>query len=183
MRHSAVLSVLAVALFTAGCETPSETRYDEVPVFSRSVQADVGQEQLLRSVRQATARFNSTQAAIQAGYVPSNHCASHPELGGMGYHWVNPGLMDGHFDPAQPEALLYARGHDGHLRLVGVEYIVMAQPEQDLEGEARPHFGTQPLDIGGTPTPGPHWSLHVWLYEANPAGMFAPFNPGITCGH
>ena len=60
-----------------------------------------------------------------------------------------------------------------------MEYIVLNM------GQERPSFGGHPFDVGGV---GPlqragvaHWSLHVWLFEENPAGLFAPFNPNITC--
>ncbi len=26
-----------------------------------------------------------------------------------------------------------------------------------------------------------HYDLHVWLWQANPAGIFAPFNPNVRC--
>lgn len=130
---------------------------------------------LLQSVRRATSRFHSTTQAIRAGYEPDDHCVSVPGLGGMGYHWVNPSLVDPVFDPEKPEVVLYARGPGGNLRLVALEYIVIDA------GQPAPMFGNQPFNVGGTPVPVPHWSLHVWLYEHNPAGMFTPFNPNITC--
>jgi hypothetical protein len=183
MRRSAFVSTVAVALLAAACEkSPSAVPFEDGASFGRSVNAIVAQDEVLRSVRQATARFNSTDQAIAAGYLPSNHCVAHPALGGMGYHWVNPGLVDGVLDPRQPEMMLYAPDHDGNLRLVGVEYIVMAGEGVDLAGPARPRLGNQPLDIGGTPNPAPHWSLHVWIYEDNPSGMFTPFNPNVSCG-
>jgi len=131
--------------------------------------------ELLQSVRRATAKFHSTTLAIEAGYVPDDHCVSAPGLGGMGYHWVNPSLVDPIFDPLKPEVMLYARGPGGNLRLVAVEYIVVNV------GQAIPMFGDQPFNVGGTPLPIPHWSLHVWLYENNPSGMYTPFNPNISC--
>ena len=131
--------------------------------------------ELLKAVRRATAKFHSTTQAIKAGYEPDDHCVSVPGLGGMGYHWVNPSLIDPVFDPLKPEAILYATGPGGNLRLVAVEYIVLNT------GQARPMFGDQPLSIGGTPLPIPHWSLHVWVHENNPAGIFTPFNPNISC--
>lgn len=130
---------------------------------------------LLKSVQFATSRFHSTTEAIKAGYVPDKHCVSVPGRGGMGYHWVNPSLVDEVFDPLQPEAVLYATGPDGNLRLVAVEYLVLNV------GQPAPMFGNQPFDVGGAPIPAPHWTLHVWLYENNPSGMFAPFNPNISC--
>jgi hypothetical protein len=129
-----------------------------------------GMDELLKSVRAATSRFNSTVQAIRAGYEPSDHCVPN-----MGYHWVNTSLVDPVFDPLKPEAILYAKGPGGNLRMVGVEYIVI---KSNLP---RPMFGNHQFDDGGTPIPAPHWSLHVWLYEENPNGMFVNYNPSITC--
>lgn len=134
-----------------------------------------GESSLLQSVQAATARFHSTTQAIMAGYQPDDHCVSVPGLGGMGYHWANPTLVDPVFDPLKPEVVLYARGPGGQLKLVALEYIVINT------GQPRPSFGNHLLDVGGTPVPVPHWSLHVWLYEHNPSGMFTPFNPNISC--
>jgi hypothetical protein len=27
------------------------------------------------------------------------------------------------------------------------------------------------------------WGLHVWIWHHNPAGMFADFNPRVSCEH
>ena len=131
--------------------------------------------ELLKSVRRATAKFHSTTQAIKAGYEADDHCVSAPGLGGMGYHWVNPSLVDPVFDPLNPEAILYATGPGGNLRLIAVEYLVINV------GQPRPRFGDQPFDVGGAPLPVPHWTLHVWVHENNPSGLFAPFNPNISC--
>ncbi len=132
-------------------------------------------DQLLKAVKQATARFNSTTQANRAGYYGDDHCASDPDLGGMGYHWANFDLVDPIFNPLQPEVLLYERDKNGNYKLVGVEYIVINI------GQDHPHFGDHPFDIGGTPVPVDHWSLHVWLYKENPNGIFTPYNPNISC--
>ena len=29
----------------------------------------------------------------------------------------------------------------------------------------------------------PHYDRHVWIYKYNPSGVFAPFNPNVTCKH
>jgi hypothetical protein len=29
----------------------------------------------------------------------------------------------------------------------------------------------------------PHFDRHVWIYRDNPNGVFAPFNPAVTCAH
>ena len=132
-------------------------------------------DDLQKSVRAATARYHSTSQAINAGYVPDDHCVSVPGLGGMGYHWVNPTLVDPVFNHLEPEVILYAKGPGGNMRMVAVEYIVINV------GQPRPMFGTQLFDVGGTPVPVPHWSLHVWVHEENPSGIFTKFNPNITC--
>jgi hypothetical protein len=136
---------------------------------------EVSGSDMLRSVRSATAKFHSTNQAIMSGYEPDDHCVSAPGLGGMGYHWVNPSLVDPVFDPLKPEAILYAAGPGSTMRLIGLEYIVINV------GQPAPMFGDQPFDVGGTPIPVPHWSLHIWLYEHNPSGLFAPFNPNVSC--
>jgi hypothetical protein len=174
----------ALLLFVTSCKkdniedtktTVSATHADhnhDAPDEVSSTEADAD---LLKKVQQATARFQSSEQAIKAGYVPDNHCVSVPGLGGMGYHWVKPSLVDGIFDPLQPEALLYAPGPGGKVRLVGVEYLVVNQ------GQERPSFGSKKMDINGSPMPFPHWALHVWAYEHNPSGLFAPFNPNVSC--
>lgn len=140
-----------------------------------SVASTMPGSELLQSVRSATARFHSTTQALTAGYEADDHCVSVPGLGGMGFHWVNPSLVDPLFDPLKPEAILYATGPGGNLRIVAVEYIVINV------GQPAPTFGAQPFNVGGTPVPVPHWSLHVWLFENNPSGIFTPFNPNISC--
>lgn len=135
---------------------------------------------LLKAVRQETARFNSHTQAERFGYHVEDLCVAVPGLGAMGHHAVNGAAIDPVFDPMQPEALLYIPNAGGRLKLVGVEYIVI-----DV-GQEAPTFDGQPFDVGGVPplmAEGvPHWSLHVWSHAENPAGTFVPFNPSLSCG-
>ena len=130
---------------------------------------------LLKEVHALSARFNSTIQAEKAGYVADPFCVEAPGVGGMGHHWVNGGLVDPVFDAKQPEVMLYAPDRNGTLKLVAVEYIVINA------GQAAPTFDGQPFNVGGTPVPVAHWSLHVWLGKPNPSGLFAPFNPDVDC--
>lgn len=164
-----------VFLLTAACESPDVLQPGDEGMFKQVPAPEASTEDLLKAVRQATARFHSTTQAVKAGYQADDHCVAVPGLGGMGYHWKNPELIDPIFDPLQPEMLLYARGPNGQLQLVGVEYLMINV------GQERPSFGGYPLDVNGTPVPVPHYSLHVWLYEDNPNGIFAPFNPNVSC--
>ena len=29
----------------------------------------------------------------------------------------------------------------------------------------------------------PHFDRHVWIYRDNPNGVFAPFNPSVSCAN
>jgi hypothetical protein len=162
-------TVVLLALSAAACDTPV-TDVDISEPSLASVHATTAQDDLLKAVRQATARYHSPQQAVAAGYEPTDHCV--PE---MGYHWANPAAVDPVFDLRQPEVMLYETGPRGQPRLVAVEYVVI-----DV-GQDHPHFGDHPFDVGGTPVPVDHWSLHVWLYKDNPDGVFTAFNPTVSC--
>lgn len=189
-----MLPLLLISWLFVGCTEDQPTGIEfapdsEVLSFGQSSEMTVIQDEdeyeLLKQVRQATARFNSTNQATRAGYV-GGPCVADPELGGMGQHWVNGPLVDPVFDPLQPEALLYEPDKNGNLKLVGVEYIVIDIRDIPVEeggnpNQVPPQFSGQQFDIGGTPNPNPHWSLHVWLYKENPDGIFAPWNPNVSC--
>lgn len=134
-------------------------------------------KELILEVKKATTRFNSTRQAMRAGYVNSEHCvdSGDPEIGAMGYHWVNEDLVDPIFEIDKPEAMMYKQDANGNFKLIAIEYIVI-----DV-GQPHPQFGDHPFDVGGTPVPVDHYSLHVWLYENNPNGLFTPFNPNVSC--
>jgi hypothetical protein len=173
-----LLLIISAMLVLISCKKESkfETAEENLSASKNVAESNRRSESdLIRSVRAANARFHSTTQAIMAGHVPDDHCVSVPGVGGMGYHWANRTLVDPVFDPLNPEVVLYAKGPDGELRLVALEYVVI-----DV-GQPRPSFGDQLFDIGGAPVPVPHWTLHVWLYEHNPSGMFARFNPNVSC--
>jgi hypothetical protein len=159
-----------------------------VPLAGRAF-ADANTD--LERARASTERFvTRVAAAEQAGYglfrdAAGLACIAQPGLGAMGVHYVNGGLVgDAVLDPAAPEALVYEPGRFGQLRLAAVEYIV-------LEGvwEAAGH--TSPPTLFGVPfdfTPSPNrygipafYALHAWIWKDNPAGIFMPWNPRVTC--
>ena len=134
--------------------------------------------QQLAPVWQATARYHNVEQALADGYIPVSGCVALPGVGAMGIHYLNPALAsDLTVDPLTPEVLLYAPSGNG-LRLVGVEYFVANV------GQAHPSlFGRQfdgPM-AGHEPGMPEHYDLHVWLWQANPAGMFAAWNPSLSC--
>lgn len=127
--------------------------------------------------RAATASFRDIGAAQAAGYPTATPpCLSDPALGGMGHHYVNRAHVDGRLDLEHPEILLYAPAANGKSKLVAVEYII---PYRILprDAEAPSILGpalrrSDPLSL---------WYLHVWVWEENPAGLFADWNPKVTC--
>jgi hypothetical protein len=138
---------------------------------------------LVEEVRRATDRFKDPAAATSAGYAPFLGCVSGPQDGAMGMHYVNGTLVnDGALDPLRPEALMY-ESKGGRLQLLGVEYIVLA----DAWNAANK---TPPALLGQlfhyTPSPNRYgipafYALHVWAWRDNPNGMFADWNPRVSC--
>jgi len=152
--------------------------------------ADVKRD--LAQVRRVTARFHDLDKAKAAGYelgwvngaVPPARiitgCVASPTAGAMGYHYFNAALMaDNAVNLLEPEVLVYATGDDGELELVAVEWIARG-PNTVPPGPAEPPvvLGT-PLHIL-VPAVGFH-IMHAWVWKTNPAGMFADFNPDVTC--
>lgn len=140
-------------------------------------------------IRAATAQYHSLDAAKAAGWsnlfadVNGLTCivdTDTPSMGGMGYHWVNPANI-GSTDPTKPAALIYQSSPSGKAKFVGMEYLV-----PDPTGTvAQPFLGDQPFMY--TPPnnrflgPTAFWSLHVWVWDHNPSGLYAMWNPRITC--
>ena len=170
----------AVIMITAGCEQggstePAVNAHANHAVVAAASPLGSDKGGLVTDVHAAVARFHSTKQAERAGYAADPVCVEVPGLGGMGHHWVNTALVDPVFDPTNPEVVLYAPDRHGKMKLIAVEYIVINT------GQPRPAFQGHQFDVGGTPVPAAHWSLHVWLGEPNPSGVFAPFNPNIDC--
>lgn len=143
------------------------------------------QLQTLAQVRAATARYHDVGVAVDDGYVPVSPCVEAPGLGTMGVHYLNHELMeDGVLDPVRPELLLYLPDGKGRERLVGVEYL-QVDDDQDLDtDEDRPTLFGVPFDgpmDGHGPGEPVHYDLHVWVWSHNPAGMFAMWNPALSC--
>ena len=163
---AAAAGTLAVAV-NAGATTTGEARD--------------GSHDRMAAVRAATAKYHDPAAAVAAGYRPTEECAAGPD-GVMGRHFVNPTLL-GVLDPERPPILLYVPSEDG-LRLVGVEWF-QADADQDLATDqdrpsllGRAFDGPMPGHEPGMPA---HYDLHAWIWAHNPDGLFAPWNPALSC--
>jgi hypothetical protein len=170
-------------------------------------------EPTLADVRRATERFRDVKVALAEGYIrdPFDLCDTAemmgrpPSLGAMGVHYVRPDLLgiteppsprvDGaglHTDFLTPGILIYEPQRDGSQELVAVENLVFARSWRAAGHSSPPSFHGVPYDtmIDDAATKAdeahmfePHFDRHVWIYRDNPNGVFAPFNPSVTCEH
>lgn len=168
-------------------------------------------EPTLDEVRAATARFRNVEVALAEGYVrdPTDMCDIAPmmgrpaALGGMGIHFFRPDLLGvtappnprvggngTHTDFRKPSILIYEPRADGSLELVAVENLVFKKAWHEAGNKGLPTFhGVEydyMFDDPKTATDEahnfePHYDRHVWLYRPNANGMFAQFNPTVTC--
>ena len=146
--------------------------------------------QVLQGLRARSAPWHSEKHAAEAGYTTPVGCTderteglSSSDARGMGYHTLNPSLIDGEARLLDPELLVYGRDRtDGKLKFAGFDYFI---PGAFYPGPTSPGYpGTPPLLQGlGTPLmwndAHDGWIAHIWLWQKNPDGLFENFNPDI----
>ncbi|MGO4571877.1 hypothetical protein [Microvirga sp. 2TAF3] len=170
-------------------------------------------EPSLAEVHQATERFRDVNVALAEGYLrdsgdvcdTAEMMGKPAELGAMGIHFFRPDLLgitappnsriDGngtHTDFWEPAILIYEPQADGSLELVAVENLVFRKSWHAAGNSTLPTFHGVAYDtMADDPTTAvdeahmfePHYDRHVWIYRENPNGVFAPFNPNVTCKH
>ncbi len=151
-----------------------------------------GLQDELAQVRRATARFHRVGAAVAAGYELGwvngsgvrivAGCVAHPTLGAMGYHYFNAELMaDNAVNALEPEVLVYAPDGEGGVELAAVEWVARSAQSNPPGVSEAPSVLGMDLHIL-VPPPGPAFYLkHAWVWDDNPAGMFADWNPEVSC--
>lgn len=79
--------------------------------------------------------------------------------------------------------MVYAPGADGTLVLAAVEYVVL-KAAWDAAHRKPPSLFGHTFDVTAAPNrfglPA-YYSLHAWVWQHNPAGRFAMWNPRVTC--
>jgi hypothetical protein len=139
---------------------------------------------LVSKVRRATQRYKDIDVAIAEGWAPATPCVSGPDEGAMGVHYVLAARIgDGELNAEEPEALIYEPRPGGRLRLVGVEFIELAEVWDRRHG-TQPTLDGHLLNL----VTGPNryllpsfYELHVWAFKRNPNGHFADWNTKVTC--
>lgn len=154
--------------------------------FPPTVAAQSGPANLVDIVRQSTERFLHISRALNAGYGRLLGCTNGPDEGSMGIHYANAGLVgDGLLDARHPEVLMYEPLANGRKRLLGVEYVVIAEAWHSAN-PAPPVLRGQLFHYEGSPNRyglPPFYALHVWAWKPNPKGVFADWNPDVSCVH
>ncbi len=136
----------------------------------------------LAQARQATARYHDFDTALAEGFEPLFDCISHGDQGAMGFHYINPARVDGALAVTEPEVLMYEQQPNGSMKFIGVEYIVFESDWSDSEPlqflgqtlQRKTAVGPHPVD--------PFFEVHAWIWKHNPAGIFADWNPDVSCG-
>jgi hypothetical protein len=182
-------SLVFLAAAVAACAGDAPT----TPTVSASRLADaapnlsVGQAQtegaLVAALRRSTARFHRIEVALAEGYTQGSACEA-TAAGGMGMHFPNRSLFDAVIDPERPEVLMYEPRKNGELRLVGVEFLIPAAA-WDATHSGPPTYAGQAFEDRRAPGSGgppfPNYGLHLWVWQNNPSGLFAPWNPTVSC--
>jgi len=139
---------------------------------------------LVQIVRESTERFKDVSVAEAEGYALQFGCVSGDDFGAMGLHYVNGTLVNsGVLDATHPQIVIYEAMPDGSLKLIGADYLVIADAwdaahssPPELMGQFF-HLFTSPNRFG-LPA---FYTLHVWAWKPNPKGAFVNWHPNVSC--
>ena len=186
LSTSIALVLVLTGALTACQDEGRSTDPIMAPTVVRSANdvAQINDQTQLAELSRVTAKFHRIEAAKDAGYSTQiTPCWAHHSAGGMGYHFGNTNLFDATVDLLNPETVIYEPQAGGHMRLVGMEYIV---PLDAWAGAG--HDLNDPNDVpqllGQRFTRHsflPIFKLHIWLWQNNPSGTFADWNPKVSC--
>ena len=169
------VTVAALALVNGAAAQTNAKDVGEAPGIIPSA-FGAGVDHDIMTIRAATAKFKTTEAAEAAGYKKVTDCVQYQPAGAMGYHWQNNDLLDTKLDLEHPEVLVYEKMPDGTFQLNGVEFLV---PIAAWKSSEPPRIMGQALikadSIG-------FYFLHVWTWKPSPKGLFAMWNPDVKCG-
>jgi hypothetical protein len=149
-------------------------------------QLTAGQQSLLQAVRESTARFKDVSVAESEGYALQFGCVTGPDSGAMGLHYINMPLVgSGTIDPQHPQIVIYEPTPDGHLNLIGADFLVIAdQWDKAHPGQGAPQLMGQLFQYFDSPNrfglPA-FYTLHVWAWKPNPNGAFVNWHPHVSC--
>lgn len=131
------LVVILTSVFPIGTIAQNEHSHENA-----AQQLTPSQGALLKAVRDATERFKDVTVAEAEGYSLLFGCVSGPDSGAMGLHYVNLKLVgSGSVDAQHPQIVIYEPMPDGHLQLIGADFLVIAgQWDKDHPGQGAPQL-------------------------------------------
>lgn len=139
---------------------------------------------LVKIVRESTERFKDVAVAEAEGYALQFGCVSGPDSGAMGLHYVNgPLVADGELDATRPEIVIYEPAPNGQVRLVGADYLVLADA-WNAKHASPPELMGQLFHLFDAPNRfglPPFYTLHVWAWKESPTGTFVNWHSNISC--
>lgn len=183
IRTRSAIAAMAMALsaVVAG-QLPADAHDEASDASTADLHSRDGAGRAMADLRRDLRPYQDVANALADGFVPVSECTESP-AGGMGVHFLNPARAMAPVDPAKPAILVYLPTADGY-QLVAAEWF-SADADQDLSTDGdRPSLWGRPFDgpmLGHEPGMPIHYDLHVWLFKANPAGVFAPWNPAVSC--
>lgn len=124
-------------------------------------------------------QYADALAAWEDGYTNTmEYVATDDGSAGMGVHFTNPDVGADEVDPLRPHALFYQINDEGTYDLLGAEWSVPASAVD----EAPSLFGRtfNGPEQGLRARQPQQYALRAWLFEDNPEGQFATFNPNIS---
>lgn len=184
--------ILAMAIpFALGCWQPAGASPGNEASLTPQARKQLAQ------LRSGTAIYHDITNARAMGFdfpaPPLCMTADDGVSGGMGYHYIidptvpanasNPASVGYSADPdwRYPQVMIYEPQKNGTRRFVGIEYVIpfAVRPESAEPPEL---FGQQFMPLhSSNGVQFDLWMLHVWLWRDNPNGMFAPWNPKVSC--
>ena len=180
-----VLIVLLITLLLSSCQKQADGKAQDETQAMKNAAANVADDlsmfgsgldprtiSELQQVRAATAKYHNDSNAFKDGYMDINL-----KLPNMGYHFLQSSLVTPVFDLTRPAILVYNKKPNGRFELLAVEYAVPIDqqhpniaPEGFTGNADQWDFNT--LNTGW-------WTLHAWIWQNNPDGVFKPMNPDV----
>jgi hypothetical protein len=181
----ALLCVLVAMSLPTRAEAQEDHGHD-LPAHHRGQTAEQKRQAgaFVKVVRQATERFKDVAVAEAEGYALQFGCVSGPDAGAMGMHFVNGPLVgDGELDATRPEIVIYEPLPGGRLRLIGADYLVLAD-QWNAKHTSPPELMGQLFHLFESPNrfglPA-FYTLHVWAWKDSPTGTFVNWHSNVSC--
>ena len=145
--------------------------------FAQNVEPTLEQ---LQDIRLALSFYEDVESAKASGYEQFMDCMSNTQ-GAQGIHFLNGALVDTEFEVLRPELLMYEPRADGSLRLIAAEYVVFQKAWHEAGNKAAPTLLGREFYLNTTLLDEPFYGLHAWVWQYNPLGFFANWNPLVSC--